>query len=72
MEPRDLRKVLSLSKRRLISGIAVRSNCIILHLEHVKALVMKDRMFLFDHERDAKVKSFSLFLPSLVRDFAAF
>jgi magnesium transporter len=66
VEPRDLRKVLSASQRRLISGVNVREKCIILHLEHVKAIIMSDRMFLFDHTRDARVKTFSLFLPSLL------
>lgn len=66
VQPRDLRKVLSASQRRLISGIAVRNQCIILHLEHVKAVIMADRMFLFDHLRDSRVKTFSLFLPSLL------
>ena len=68
VQPRDLRKVLSVSQRRLISGIASRRDCVILHLEHIKAIVMKDRIFLFDHERDARVKAFSRFLPSLVHD----
>jgi hypothetical protein len=66
VQPRDLRKVLSASQRRLISGVNVRDKCIILHLEHVKAIIMSDRMFLFDHTRDARVKTFSLFLPSLL------
>lgn len=66
VQPRDLRKVLSASQRRLISGVNVRDKCIILHLEHVKAIIMSDRMFLFDHARDARVKTFSLFLPSLL------
>jgi hypothetical protein len=66
VQPRDLRKVLSASQRRLISGVAVRNQCIILHLEHIKAVIMSDRMFLFDHQRDSRVKTFSLFLPSLL------
>ena len=68
VQPRDLRKVLSVSKRRLISGIAVRRHCIIVHLEHIKAIVMKDRMLLFDHARDSRAQAFARFLPSLVHD----
>jgi len=65
--PRDLRKVLSLSSRRLISGIKTHSQCVIVHLDHVKALIMKDRFMLFNHAREERVQAFAQYLPSTLR-----
>lgn len=62
--PRDLRKIDNTSID-IIPSIAVRKNCILVNLLHIKSIIKKDEIFIFDSSDLSSIKKLSLFIYDL-------
>ncbi|GMM37801.1 Mrs2 protein [Saccharomycopsis crataegensis] len=62
--PRDLRKIDN-SSIDIVPTVAVRKNCILVNLLHIKSIIMKDKIMIFDTSDSSSVSKLSLFIYDL-------
>lgn len=62
--PRDLRKIDN-SSIDIVPTIAVRKNCILVNLLHIKSIIMKDRIMIFDTSDASSIRKIGLFIYDL-------